>query len=492
MVQSLMGILLVLDSFILSMASETVIDLILNLTALHFLQEIDAMFFSLASNGLLNDSVQRDCERVQNLKQVAPPEFVTRVRYWRRVLVLLLTCALLAPYAYIVYLQRSGYFLCKKVYLQFGDAYNPEWAYYSGDFIHNGTESNRFLYTEQSNTLQLGYCEKERAWTVSEIEKNDVCNYIFKSDDSESFDVIDSADEGWSVKTEKTGDVPVDWFKMICNDCNNEICKGECDTARNLCVCNMTEPLQLGLNCELPEDCGYYNIDYRTRDSLSSIPGTSVFFDNEFAGYRDENFTLMTYQRAVYIPFNKADLNFAEPISAFIVFTGRRWIIFSHPQEEISNLTVDTFVQFFLDNDSTNKPVQTLKNMSKTFTDFSPLFFSDPVNYGGENYDAKPSGVGWVLAAQIANYSVVSHGPDSAQPATAKFLCSDCVSPCAISYQVEPILLEKTSFLRTNVPFAADATAYQRYLSKQWKGELRVEVVFCACIQLTRGNIGPF
>lgn len=84
------------------MQSKAVIELVLYLTALYLIQQIDNIFFRIASMGIICSRVQEDCERVQNLKQVAPPEFTQKVNFWKRVVLGLLAVGLLVPYAIVV------------------------------------------------------------------------------------------------------------------------------------------------------------------------------------------------------------------------------------------------------------------------------------------------------------------------------------------------------------------------------------------------------
>jgi hypothetical protein len=111
LLQSTVGFFLLFDSFVLSMQSSTVIDLVLNLTALHFIQEIDEMAFTIAAeSGLLGRRVQEDCEHVQNLTCFSTPQERKRIKKFRRCLILLMTAGLLIPYFFVVAWQSDGEF----------------------------------------------------------------------------------------------------------------------------------------------------------------------------------------------------------------------------------------------------------------------------------------------------------------------------------------------------------------------------------------------
>ena len=140
--QSIMGVFLLVDSFVLSMQSTNVIDLVLNLTALHFIQEVDELAFSLASSGILTKKMKQECELVAEMTHHTTKKYRKSVKLLKRVLIILMAAGLLGPYFYIVALQSEGYYLCDNLYIQFGDAYNPEIAHYSGKFISQGNALN--------------------------------------------------------------------------------------------------------------------------------------------------------------------------------------------------------------------------------------------------------------------------------------------------------------------------------------------------------------
>ena len=343
------------------------------------------------------------------------------------------------------------------MYIQFGDAYNPEMAYYSGQFHHQGfgwgdRKGNRVFYVDETETLQLAYCNTESAWTISWKIASSPCEFLFKSQETETFDVVDVGGGSWSVKTD-IGDVPVDWLKLFCNDCNDEICKpenGKCvrDDSKgskvNKCQCHNNnienQNKTVGLNCDIQVTCHYQKIDKTTTDLLSVIPGASYFINSEFWSVDslilqmnitfDDNFdvdTMLMHNRPIYLSYTDNP--------GFMIFTGRRWVLFSSEildvSEGLSSVYAEKFrndfITFLHHNDPANKPFETLKNISLTFTNHTPLFFSMPVNYGGEFYQ-KEFGIPWVQAAELENYAILSARPDDGQPLGVRYLCSDCVS----------------------------------------------------------------
>ncbi|CAB9518962.1 expressed unknown protein [Seminavis robusta] len=378
LVQCLVGVVLVFDSFMLSMQSTTVIDLVLNLTALYFIQEVDEIAFALADMGILSSQIQADCEKDKNLKQVSPPEFIAR-------------CT-----------------------LQFGDAFLPEMAYYSGQFHHQGfgwsdSENDRVTYIDDTGKLKLAYCNSATAWTISWVENgSSSCNYIFKSSNTDTFDVAEVAEvDNWVVKTNTTGDVPVDWLKLVCNDftpelCNEAygICKVDNSTGSKLNKCECKSKDRQGLNCDLPVTCRYFDLDARTSDGLAAQPGgyfltQKEFVDLSFVPAFDYGITMMRH-RNMYAPYMMDSTRMecpqwkqTSPHSCFFLEGG------GLPEGSSEYLVNDEFISLLRDNDPANNPVATLTNISKTYPHFEPLFFSSPVNYFVPVWIQAPSEANW-------------------------------------------------------------------------------------------------
>jgi hypothetical protein len=111
--QLLVGAVLVMDSVILTLQSTEVIQLILDLTALFFIQEVDDIAFKMANVGILSYVIKEDCEKVMNLKRVHPRETTNRRVFWKRVFTCVLMITLFVPFGVIFAWQMDGRFLCK-------------------------------------------------------------------------------------------------------------------------------------------------------------------------------------------------------------------------------------------------------------------------------------------------------------------------------------------------------------------------------------------
>lgn len=303
-----------------------------------------------------------------------------------------------------------------------------------------------------TGSLRLAYCRTERAWCFSQ-ESDDPCDYIMKSSETENFDVIEIALDGWLVKTD-SGDVPVDWLAVACYDCNKERCNGVCRD--NRCDCEDNQE-RLGFNCEFEiPTCRSYALDFRTKGSLASIPGARLFLETQFTSLTgrlnrpyDQGFGWIPADdppltlngrlwyvpnRLWHLPSNQRPGNDGGSyfVDSFMVFMGRRWVIFSVAPNDTPPYTFVDFhvkirdIVMNLNNNNLDK----LRAITRgeDFSAYKPAFFSTPVNFGSESHGVEPSGIQWVLATQDEkNSSMVSdYHADGNSLVFAKLLCADC------------------------------------------------------------------
>lgn len=271
------------------------------------------------------------------------------------------------------------------------------------------------MYVDPSQELQLGWCRAEGAWTFSN-RSDDHCNYIFKSSASTSFDVLDIAGSPWYVKTRSTPNgIPNESLKIVCNDCSktSERCNGAC--VDNTCIQNQ-------------ESCLSLSADTTTTSSLSALGEVSLFKDFQFMPLSDviPGSNAAIYDHLVYVDMNQ---------NAFVIFSGRRWVIFGTSLGGTPTLTSEDLAAFLKENDSSIFSLSTLKNISSnpSFKDYLPLFFSSPVEYGADSYTVDPRAVSWSKAKKDPNEPILGYRADDNNPLDEKLLCRTCdsvTSPC--------------------------------------------------------------
>ncbi|CAB9497926.1 expressed unknown protein [Seminavis robusta] len=363
--QVLVGVLMVVNLFILAMQSSGVIGLCLNFAALHFVQEIDDVAFTVASMGLLGLTVQKEVQCVGDI--VISAEVRSRTLWMRRIVWIVLVVGLYSCWFVIASWQWSGKFVCDVVLVQFGDAYDADLAFFSGPFRTNGTQNSRDKYVDESGLLKLRYSSTVKVST----------------------------------------DAPPD--RGTCNDKHDCVCFDEF----------------IGDNCESSTPtCGWYGIDFRTRGTLANIPGGSFFFDNEFSGINSTRIC----GRFLYLPYNFDGDDRDTRLRTFMFFTGRRWVIMGAPYEaELPYLSefydfIDTSRVLEL------PPIEGLRLLADNRI-FRPLYFSSPVDLGTPSYGFEPSTVTWVLARKHkkAHQSpFFGYWPDDATKLDVQLQCSEC------------------------------------------------------------------
>jgi hypothetical protein len=79
--QLVTGLMFVVLSFFYLVQSDSGLNVFLNLTGLHFLQDIDNIGFSVASMGLWGKAAKDECEYMMDLKQFIPAKKEKRI--WR-------------------------------------------------------------------------------------------------------------------------------------------------------------------------------------------------------------------------------------------------------------------------------------------------------------------------------------------------------------------------------------------------------------------------
>ena len=120
-------------------------------------------------------------------------------------------------------------YMCQNLQVQFGDAFLPELAYFSGRFNFQKAKNAlaeinfRAVYTDPTKSVRFAYCSKESAWTFSMVNATDPCVYLVKSSATTAFNILEVRDLAWFTwNTETAKVVPVDWFYIACSDCGKD------------------------------------------------------------------------------------------------------------------------------------------------------------------------------------------------------------------------------------------------------------------------------
>lgn len=433
--QLMAGLLLLFASLILTMQAEYVIDVMLNLTALLFLTEIDDLAFHMATLGFVTDTIQKEAIKAQD---VQVPKRSNRGNKCKRFLYFVTLAGLFTAYGVIKRRQLRGDYLPTHVYIQFGVAHNAELSMHSGLFVadHLVTTSYR-SYTNERKMLRLGYCEEHEAWVFNWVSNykdgifDCTINIFAMSSRTTSYDVASILPSEWSVKDESSNFVPFESISLISRDCNEDsdcehgLCKsGMCvcgnDSFGIECTEHLENILMLCTSIVTDEESpGFQPIDiipFYDRGYCGdfcfsmlkhSIPdgsepkcdGCNGGADVFNASVVSDTFHIlwdaetMDYANSYEMPVYYSNKTYPANV---LFFSGRHWILSS--EWGLLNLP------YHRDRDSGQAYFPELTSRVLSGRDlgwgqslnFSVLFLSDPVDFGTSEYKKmSPQGLGW-------------------------------------------------------------------------------------------------
>lgn len=196
------GYLATIAVFIVVITTRSVVDIILNFTALSFVSSLDDEAFDLAKSGVFGSGLRKEIERIENAKLPAcmTPDGTVRL-YWKvmgstaSIMFLLLFCV-------IGFQNSASWWVTPTFRVEFREetGLKP----YSGCYNINSNSkfSNRFAYVDEDSDVAFGYCTDDKRYVLfSGFEKNlnpcDTENGIARSTETEFFDIASSFEELW-------------------------------------------------------------------------------------------------------------------------------------------------------------------------------------------------------------------------------------------------------------------------------------------------------
>ena len=275
----------------------------------------------------------------------------------------------------------------------------------------------RVYYIDDSNTYRLAYCKKHKTWAFSLLSDSH-CEYKISSESTETYDVTEVASSEWKAILPSGEDAAIDFLSIECNeDCTATDCDADPDVH------------EMGSSV-----CDYIGLDSLSARGMVGVPNSYVFqaefgrVDKPWAQSYNESFPdgklkdVQVFDRPIY---------YSSARNAFVVFTGRRWVIFAiywadgYAPQDLFRMFVNA------SNVSSIEALQTIFNVTRqTFSDetwiFFPLFFSSPVKEGSDAGILVPSGISWVAAKEATNSYMLGYAPDDSSPVSAVFRCTKC------------------------------------------------------------------
>ncbi len=248
LLRGIQGSLAMLAALLLIATTDSVIDIILNFTAINFISNIDDHAFELALSGDFGEALQKESERIS--KEDLPPCVTRREerkQVYQRVVVGLTSLLLFGLIIFVMSVQNSSnHWVTEilRVQLQEKTGLNE----YSGCFVLDrdptSVSFSRRSYNSFKNSSSdssFGYCRMDRQWILfNGSEALDPCDesrseqVLARSSKTDTYDISSSFELTWY----SASNTPLDMYFFgseaeIEEHCNSNIGDGICDSFFN-------------------------------------------------------------------------------------------------------------------------------------------------------------------------------------------------------------------------------------------------------------------
>ena len=208
------GLLGLIIAFLLIMKSPSVLELLLNFSAIEFVTMLDDTVFELVKEGFFGREMKKEAKRL-----IRKTYFVSRdcanSKSAFRVSILyfvVLFLSFFGSWATIASQQNRGFYFCDVISSQFSDEVLsiPSQGFYKRQ---EGTIGGRITYRHFDEGLLFAYCESEKRWTLSNVTDTDTNTTAWdpckdwlaassKSVGADSRTLLESASFPWLVKNQ--------------------------------------------------------------------------------------------------------------------------------------------------------------------------------------------------------------------------------------------------------------------------------------------------
>ena len=189
-------------AFMLIMQSTTVLDLLLNFTAMEFVSLLDDVVFVMLREGYFGSCMMKQgkkCEAEYNVSRISllKPSRLLAVYF------VTIFAVMFGFWFKIMEEQKQGDYLCRRMYIQVDKA--PTIDDLSGIYTNNQTKQDRFkgrvTSSQEDGKGKIGYCADENVWTLKMHEPSqpyDPCSdWLAKSSESFDFEVLRTSSSEW-------------------------------------------------------------------------------------------------------------------------------------------------------------------------------------------------------------------------------------------------------------------------------------------------------
>jgi hypothetical protein len=194
-------------TFMLIMQSKTVLDLLLNFSAMEFVSLLDDGAFLMLREGYFGIGMMKQATLCQTKYYVSHALSLKSSRLSAMYFIIIFA-VMFSGWIGIYSDQARGEYLCQRMYIQVDKA--PTISFLSGTYTVNHDEefSGRVTSSQENGIGKVGYCADKNVWTLtihdpqdqdpSMIHEYDPCLYwVARSSESFEFDVINTASSQW-------------------------------------------------------------------------------------------------------------------------------------------------------------------------------------------------------------------------------------------------------------------------------------------------------
>jgi len=288
------GFLAVTAALLLVLTSGTVVDIILDFTAVNFVSKLDDYAFVLAKSGQFGPALKVESEKIMNTKlprcmcrkskhicYMIVSSFIALILFGTMILI-------------IVCQENSNMWITPTFRVQFQDI---DLNTHNGCYQLNKTDQNfkRHTYNHFNHSSSIGYCRENRRWLLFEDSSNEFnpCDTsaegvkIAHSSKTDAFDIEKSFGETWL----STSNTPLDLYFFDNNDgtealhCDSFLGDGKCDQVFN----------QANYHFDGGDCCASTCISSRCgMDGLTSVFGNAGIHGDGFSQCIDPQFVTIT------------------------------------------------------------------------------------------------------------------------------------------------------------------------------------------------------
>eukprot|EP00531_Pseudo-nitzschia_arenysensis_P016925 CAMPEP_0116121006 /NCGR_PEP_ID=MMETSP0329-20121206/3473_1 /TAXON_ID=697910 /ORGANISM="Pseudo-nitzschia arenysensis, Strain B593" /LENGTH=1333 /DNA_ID=CAMNT_0003614803 /DNA_START=191 /DNA_END=4192 /DNA_ORIENTATION=+ len=247
LLQLMAGLTAMIVTIFLVLTSNTVVDIILNFTAVNFISDLDEAAFSLAKEGELLEAFEREAKRISK-KDL--PDCFFKYNSSKKSCKLYVSCFLyliaFGMMAFVFASQDSTkVWVTGTLRVQFQEETGLD--SYSGCFEMN-TDPSSIQFSRRTyhsvegvaSNASFGYCRKERQWILYRGDASNPCDaaidnsefLLARSSKTDNFDISTSFDESWF----SASNTPLDMYffdgedeQEIEDHCDSFLGDGKCD-----------------------------------------------------------------------------------------------------------------------------------------------------------------------------------------------------------------------------------------------------------------------